>query len=73
MLGAPSPESLEDHPLSILSFLLCFAALVLFLVSIVSIYSTTMTARRSRVSPWAIVLMLLSIVLCTVGVVTLLA
>lgn len=63
----------EDRQLTALGLILCFAALVLFLVSLVWIYSTTMTVRRSRVSWWALGMMILSLVLCTVGVFVLLA
>jgi hypothetical protein len=66
-------DTLEDRQLTALGLILCFAALVLFLVSLVWIYSTTMTVRRSRVSWWALGMLILSLVLCTVGVFVLLA
>lgn len=59
--------------MSLLGFILCFVALVLFLVSLVWIYSTTMTVRRSRFSPWALLLLGTALVLCTTGVIILLA
>lgn len=63
----------EDRQLTALGLILCCAALVLFLVSIVWIYSTTMTVRRSRVSWWALGMMTLSLALCTLGVFVLLS
>ncbi len=59
--------------MSPLGLILCFVALVLFLVSLVWIYSTTMTVRRSRFSPWAVLLLLCAFASCATGVILLLA
>ncbi|MFC0674331.1 hypothetical protein [Brachybacterium hainanense] len=47
---------------------LLVVAAALFLAGMISLYSTSMTFRRSRVSPWAITLLGSAVVVATLGV-----
>ncbi|MFC7464364.1 hypothetical protein [Brachybacterium sp. GCM10030252] len=66
-LRLPVSASWDDHvhddrsprrgrPVRALGFVLVVVAAVLLVSSMASIYATTMTVRRSTLSPWAVVL-----------------
>lgn len=66
----PTPRP-QEILVSVPGALLCLLALMMFLAGVVSIYSTTMTVKRSRVAPWAIALVIIALVLGTIGIILL--